>query len=238
MTEKPETSLVQAAIIAGLGLLISVIAAPYAELYVYPKLIIPFNPAATAKNIIENEALFISGIFAYLITFIFDLIISWALYVLLKPVNKSLSMLVAGFRIVYTVLALVALNNLVTALNIYTNPQYLGIINQDLLYAEGMIFLRAFRNHWYFAIILFGIHLVLLGYLVFKSVYIPKVLGVLLIITGIGYLLTSMRPYLFSGINIDFAKYTFYGELIFMLWLLFRGRKIKPNSSSSAGASL
>ncbi|MBA4141065.1 MAG: DUF4386 family protein [Segetibacter sp.] len=66
-----------------------------------------------------------------------------------------------------------------------------------------------------------------LGYLVIKSNYIPGVPGVVLIITGEGYLLTNIRPYLLPNVNVDFAKYTFYGELIFMLWLLIKGSRIK-----------
>ena len=54
-----------------------------------------------------------------------------------------------------------------------------------------------------------------------------EILGVLLIIAGLGYLLTSLKPFLFPDINLDFAEYTFYGELIFMLWLLIRGSKIQ-----------
>ena len=74
--------------------------------------------------------------------------------------------------------------------------------------------------------IFFAVHLLLTGFLVIKSVYIPRILGILLIITGIGYLLTSLRPYLFPAINIDFAMFTFFGEIVFMLWLLIRGHKI------------
>jgi hypothetical protein len=216
-----------AALITWLALLGSVIAAPFAELYVYPKLIVPYKAALTAQNIIDNRGLFVSALFAYLITFICDIILAWSLYILLKPVHESLSLLTAWFRLVYTIIALAALNNLVTAFQILDTPGYLTVFEPAQLHAQSMLYLRAFRNHWYFGIILFGIHLVFLGYLVFKSNYIPKLLGIVLVITGLGYLLTTVRPYLFPDINVDFAKYTFYGELLFMVWLLFKGRKIK-----------
>lgn len=222
-----KTPLRTAALIAGIALLCSVIAAPFAELYVMPKLVVPFKAAETAKNIIANESLFTAAIFAYLFTFICDVLIAWALYVLLKPANRNLSLLIAWFRLVYTVIALVALNNLVTALRLLTTPEYLTLFQTDQLYAQAMIYLRAFKNHWYFGLLFFGIHLVLLGYLVYKSNYIPRILGILLIITGLGYLLTTIRPFLFPSINVDFAMYTFYGELIFMLWLLIKGSRMK-----------
>ncbi len=224
------TSLRRVALIAGIGLLIMVIAAPFAELFVYPKLVVPDNAAETAKNIIANERLFVSGIFGYLITFICDLLVAWALYVLLKPVNENLSLLTAWFRLVYTVIALVALLNLVTVLQLLTTADYLAVFEPDQLYAQVRLSLGAFRNHWYFGLLFFGIHLGLLGYLVFESRYIPRILGVLLIIAGLGYLLTTLKPFLFPNINLDFAEFTFYGELVFMLWLLIKGSRIKESN--------
>jgi hypothetical protein len=222
-----KTLLGKAALIAGIGLLIMVIAAPFAELYVLPKLVVPDNAAETVSNIMANQPLYTYAIFAYLITFICDLVVAWALYVLLKPVNKNLSLITAGFRWVYTGIALVALANLVTVLRLLNTSNTLSLSQPDQLVAQVMLSLSAFRTQWHFGLLFFGIHLVLLGYLVFRSKYIPGILGVLLIIAGLGYLLTSLKPFLFPDINLDFAEYTFYGELIFMLWLLIRGSKIQ-----------
>jgi len=220
---KNKVSLRRAALIAGLGLFIMVIAAPFAELYVYPKLIVAGNAAETAKNIIANKALFISCIFGYLVTFICDVLVAWALYVLLKPVNENLSLLTAWFRLVYAVIALVALLNLVNVLQLLNTSDYVTAFQSN----QVMISLNAFRHDWYFGLLFFSIHLGLLGYLVFRSEYIPKILGVLLIIAGLGYLVTTLKPYLFPNLNLDTARFTFYGELIFMLWLLIKGTRIK-----------
>lgn len=226
MDSASKISTASAALIAGLGLLVMAVAAPFAELYVLPKLIVPYMTAQTAANIQAHESLFTAAIYAYFITFICDLIVAWALYILLKPVNEHLSLLTALFRWVYTVIAIMALMNLITALGLLTTPKYLTIFEKDQLYAQAMVSIRAFKNHWYFGIILFAIHLFLLGYMVIKSTYIPKILGILLIITGTGYLLNSIRPYFFPSISIDFAMFTFFGELVFMLWLLIKGRKL------------
>ena len=222
-----KTSLRTAALIAGIGLLIMVIAAPFAELFVFPKLVVSGNAAETVKNIMDNKTLFISGLFGYLITFICDLVVAWALYVLLKPVSKNLSLLTAWFRWVYTGIALVALLNLVTVLRLLNTSDTLAVFQPDQLHAQVMLSLTAFRTQWHFGLLFFGIHLGLLGYLVLRSKYIPRILGILLIIAGLGYLLTTLKPYLFPSINLDFAEYTFYGELIFMLWLLIKGSRIK-----------
>jgi Domain of unknown function (DUF4386) len=226
---KNKTSLRTAALIAGLSLFIMVIAAPFAELFVYPKLVVPNNATETVKNIMANKAIFILALFGYLITFICDVVVAWALYVLLKPVNENLSLLTAWFRLVYTVIALVALLNLVNVLQLLNTADYLTAFEPDQLHAQVMILLNAFRHDWYFGLLFFSIHLGLLGYLVFRSGYIPRLLGLLLIIAGLGYLITTLKPYLFPNFNLDIARFTFYGELIFMLWLLIKGSRIKES---------
>jgi hypothetical protein len=222
-----KTSLRTASLIAGFSLLVMVIAAPFVELYAYPKLIVPGNATETINNIAVNKGLYIYVLFGYLLTFIAVVIVAWALYILLKPVNEYLSLLTAIFRWIYTVIALLALLNLVTVYRIVNTSDYLNVFQPGQLNAEIMLLLKSFKSSWYFGLIFFSIHLVLLGYLVMRSGYIPFILGIVLIITGFGYLLTNVRPYLFPTINVDFAKYTFYGELIFMLWLLIKGWRIK-----------
>jgi len=225
-----KTSLRKAALIAGLGLFVMAIAAPFAELYIYPKLVVSGNVAETVKNITANKTLFISAILSYLVTFICDVVVAWALYVLLKPVNEHLSLLTAWFRLVYAVIALVALLNLVNVLRLLNTSHYLTAFEQTQWHAQVMIFLNAFRYEWYFGLLFFGIHLGLLGYLVFRSGYIPRILGVLLIIAGLGYMITTLKPYLFPNFNTDIARFTFFGELIFMLWLLIRSSRIKESN--------
>jgi hypothetical protein len=163
----------------------------------------------------------------YLITFICDILAAWALYILLKPVNANLSILTASFRIVYAVIAIVALIHLVTVLKILNNPDYLKTFQSNQLTMQINLSLNAFKNGWDFGIVFFGIHLEILGYLVFRSKYIPKIMGILLIIAGLGYLTNALKPFLFPDISLDFAKFTFYGELIFMLWLLIKGSRMK-----------
>jgi hypothetical protein len=230
MRRTNKTALSTFALIAGIGLLIMVIAAPFAELFVYPKLVVPGNAVETTKNIIANKTLFTAAIFGYLITFICDVLVAWALYVLLKSVNENLSLLTAWFRLVYTVIALVALLNLVNVLQMLNTSVPVTVTQPDQLPAQVMVFLNAFRSEWHFGLLFFGIHLVLLGYLVFRSQYIPGLLGMLLIIAGSGYLLTTLKPFLFPQVNVGFAEFTYYGELIFMLWLLIKGSGIKESN--------
>jgi Domain of unknown function (DUF4386) len=232
MQPRKETSLRIAALVSGLSILAMVVAAPFAELYVFPKLIVRGDWAETSKNMIANVGLFRAGTLGYLITFFCDLLASWALYVLLKPVNASLSLLMASFRLVYTIIALVAFTNLVTILKLLNAPDSLALLEPEKFYSQVQLSITQFKNGWYFGILFFGFHLGLLGFLVLKSSYIPKLLGILLIISGLGYLANGLKPFLFPTISLDFAAYTFFGELIFMLWLLIRGHRIKEMASS------
>jgi hypothetical protein len=224
----------QAALIAGFGGLIMGFAAPFAEFVVYPKLFGPGKIEEAAQNIVANQGLFLAGLFAYLITFICDVLIAWALYVLLIPVNQSLSLLTAWFRLVYTVIALFGLLKLATAFRILNTPDYLTVVGSDQLHAQVQLLVKSFRYEWSMGLVLFGIHIVLLGYLVYRSGYIPRILGILLAIAGLGYLIYYLSPYLYPNADLGFIMITFFGELIFMLWLLIRGWKIRERPTAHA----
>jgi len=223
----------QAALIAGIGILIMAIATPFAELVVYPKLVIPGKIEETAQNILANQGFFLAGMFAYLITFVCDVLVAWALYVLLIPVNRSLSLLTAWFRLVYAVIALFGLSKLVTVFRILSTPDYLTAFGSDQLHAQVRLLLNSFQYEWGMGLVLFGIHLGLLGYLVYRSDYIPRILGILLAIAGLGWVIDSLRPYLYPNVDLGFIMITFFGEVLFMLWLVIRGWKIQDPTVDS-----
>jgi Domain of unknown function (DUF4386) len=83
------------------------------------------------------------------------------------------------------------------------------------------------------SLVIFGIHLVLLGYLIYRSGYIPWILGILLVIDGLGWETDSLQPYLFPNAHLGLLFLTFLGELFFMLWLLIRGWKIQEPASQA-----
>jgi hypothetical protein len=171
-------TLPQAALIAGFGYLLMPVV--YAEFSIYPKLVIPGNIEQTVHNIVAHQRLFALAILCYLITFIEDVVIAWALYVLLVPVNRALSLLTAWFRLVYTAMALFALLHLVSVYRLLTTPDYLTLFGSGPLHAQVQLLLNSFRYDWSMSLVIFGIHLVLLGCLIFRSTYIPKILGILL----------------------------------------------------------
>jgi uncharacterized protein DUF4386 len=102
----------QAALVAGFAYLLNPVS--FAEFSLYPKLVIPDDLQLTVQNIVTHRGLFLAAIFCYLINFIGDVVIAWALYVLLAPVNRAVSLLTAWFQLIYTAMALVGVLNLVT----------------------------------------------------------------------------------------------------------------------------
>lgn len=215
----------QAALVAGIGYLLMPVA--YAEFSIYPKLVIPGNIDETVQNIVAHGKLFAAAILCYLITLMLDVVIAWALYVLLVPVNRSLSLLTAWFRLMYTAIALVALLNLATVFRLLHTPDFLAAFGSDQLHAQVKLLLGSFRWDWSMSLVIFAIHLVLLGYLIYRSGYIPRIIGILLIIDGLGWVINPLKPYLYPNAHLDFLFTMSWVELLLPLWLVIRGWKIK-----------
>ncbi|MEJ2628273.1 MAG: DUF4386 domain-containing protein, partial [bacterium] len=161
---------------------------------------------------------------------ILDIIVAWALFIFLKPVNKSLSLLTAWFRVVYAALLVAALFYLVNVLQLLKGAEYLSSFNASQLQTQVMLSVKSFTNTWEFGLIIFGFHLVLLGYLMFKAGYMRKILGILLLVASLGYLIDGFGKILSSDYNINIAVFTFMGEVVLIFWLLIRGRKVKEAS--------
>ena len=215
----------QAALIAGVAYLLMPVA--YAEFSIWPKLVIPGNIEQTVQNISAHGGLFAAAILCYLIAFIEDVIIAWALYVLLAPVNRSVSLLTAWFRLIYTAMALYGWLNLVNVYRLLNTPDYLTLFGSQQLHAQVQLLLRSFRYDWSMSLVIFGIHLVLLGYLIYRSRYIPWIIGILLVIAGVGWVIQSLKPYLYPNARLGFIFITSFAELILPLWLVIRGWKIQ-----------
>lgn len=220
----------QAAVVAGLAIVAMAIFAGFAYGFVFKSLVVNGDAITTAKNIRAAEMLFRIGIFCWLVNFILDVLAAWALYIFLTPVNKSLSLLTAWLRLVYTAIFGAALLNFAIVLLLISGAGYLSVFEEDQLNALVLLFLNAFDDIFSIGLIVFGIHLFALGYLVWKSGYIPKILGALLLIASLGYLITNLANLLLSNYEdyratteLIFIPPMIIGELALGLWLLIRG---------------
>jgi hypothetical protein len=213
----------QAARIAGLAYLAGIVLALYANFFVSERLINPDDVAATVSNITNSELVFRSGIVAFMAVIVADVVAGWALYVFFKPLNRDLSMLTAWIRLFYAAVHGAALLYLVAPLLLLERGQ------SD---AQVMVSLDTFTYGWGIALVFFGVHLLLLGYLALKSDNVPRILGVLLVLAGAGYVVNYVA-------SILLPTYENYRDLFFMLlaimaapgefsltgWLLLRGGK-------------
>jgi hypothetical protein len=228
----PNRSLRTAALVAGFGLLIMFFAAIFANFFVIERLIVPGDAETTVSNIMANQLLFRLGIVSFLIVLICDVVVAWGLYVFFQPASTNLSTLAAWLRLVYTSIFAAAVLGLVVVLRILTSADLLAAFGPAQLEAQVMLFLDAFDYGWLFSLVFFGVHLFVLGCLVFRSGYAPKLIGILLIVSSFGYLLDSFAQFLLP----NYASYEsifllivavpgILAELSLCFWLLFKGGK-------------
>jgi hypothetical protein len=203
-----------AAIIAGAGLLLMAIFSPIAYLNTFQKLVKFDDAALTAQNILNSVGQFRTAIFLLFAVALLDVLVAWALYIVLMPVNKNLSALAAWLRVIYGGIFIFAISKLYVALQVITADG-----------TQTMSYLKSFQSIWDTGLILFGFHLLVLGYLVFKSGYIPKWLGVFLVLAGVGYIVDGLGKTLSPDYNLNIAQFTFVGEVLLIFWLLWRGFK-------------
>ena len=223
---------------AGFGYLIIFISGIFANFFVLQNLIVPGDAVVTAGNILTAPGLFRLGILGFIIMVIFDLLLAWLLYLLLKPVNRDISLFAAWFRLVNATIFGLALYHLFGVLQLVSGADYLKVFDPGQLYAQVMLSLTAFNHTWLIGLIFFGFHLILLGYLIIRSGYIPKILGILLFIAAFGYLIDSFANFLLS----NYAEYQtifmlivvvpgIIGELSFTIWLIWKGGSISDIKS-------
>ena len=149
------------------------------------------------------------------------------LYVLLKPVNKNIALLFVIFALVGVPIAMLNLLNQLAALLLLSGADYLTAFQADQWGALVMLFLDLYDNGIHIAQIFWGLWLFPFGYLVFKSGYLPRILGVLLIIAGFGYLIDFFTFFLFPNFDTTISLFTWWGELLLALWLLIKGVNVE-----------
>lgn len=225
----------QAALVAGICYLL--LPVTIAEFYLNPKVIVPGHIEQTAQNIVAHGGYFVAAILCYFVTLILDIVIAWALYILLAPVNRAVSLLAAWFRVVYTAVALVALLNLTTAYRLMHTPDYAKLFGTSALHGQLLLLLNSYRYGWNVGLMVFALHLMLIGWLIFRSGYIPKILGVLLAVDGVIWLVNPLKPYLYPTANLGFTFLIAFSELFLPLWLVIRGWKLQERESVLPGSA-
>jgi hypothetical protein len=209
--------------VAGFLYLAANMAAPFTLLYLPSRFIVRGDAAATAGNIMASESLFRFGIVSNLFTAISNIILVLVLYQLLKVVNRNMASLMVIFSLAG--IPIMMLNELsqIAVLQLLSGADYLKVFTTAQLQAQAYLWLRLHGQGLLIAEIFWGLWLLPMGYLVYKSGFIPKLLGVLLVIACLGYVVESLAGILAPGANVNIILYTGWGELLLLLWLLIKG---------------
>ncbi|MGD8402052.1 MAG: DUF4386 domain-containing protein [Anaerolineales bacterium] len=198
-----------------------------AELFIRPDIIVPGDAATTVNNIVASESLFRLSLVSDLIRQMFILLLVLVLYKLLKPVNKSIAMLMVIFALISIPITMLNELNHFAALLLSTVADYQTAFGADQLNTLVMFFLEL-RNYGTFIPGIFSLWVLLLGYLVFKSGFLPRILGLLLMIGGICYSIQAVLFFLYPNFDtMILGLFAFIGEFIFYLWLLIKGVNVE-----------
>ncbi len=203
------------------------IAAIFAHFVIPEQFIVAGDAAATVANIAANESLFrIGAVGSELIILLSEIVLSVVLYLLLKPVNKTLSLIAAISRLAMTAIHGLNLLNYYFVLQLIKGDNYALAFDPEQVQALAMLFLDAHGIGFTIGIAFLVPHVLILGYLIVRSGYFPSVLGLLFIAAGFGYLVDTVGLLLISGYTTTpgiIATVIAVAEIAFPIWLLVKG---------------
>jgi len=221
----------KAARIAGAIYLSLVLTAPFSLIYVPNKLIVHGDATATANNVLAHETLFRFAILDDLISAVIFIFAVMALYRLLSGVNTTHASHMVALALVSAAVGFMNVLNNIAALTLFRGADFLAVFDKPQREALGMLFLRLHGQGNVINEIFWGLWLFPLGVLVIRSGFLPRILGVLLIVNGFAYLTTSLTWQLlptYASVVERFATIPETGELWFMLWLVIKGARVQP----------
>lgn len=216
---------------AGLLYLIIAVCGGFSFGYVRTMLIVPGDAAATVSNLMASEWLFRLGIVGDAVVFLSEIVLIALLYALLKPVSQTLTLAAMYARLAMVVMQGMNLLNYFFVLLLLSGAGYLTVFEPEQLHALVLLFLNAYESVALIWGAFFGLHTLLLAYLVYKAGYLPRMLGVLMVLASFGYLLDSFGNFLFPQYDALYASVVvllaLLGELPLALWLLIKGVNVE-----------
>lgn len=218
-----ETSPRLSARLAGLFYLLTIILGVFAEVFVRGALVVPDDAATTATNILAHESIYRLGLVADVVMLLCYVAVTLLFYYLFKPVSRSLSLLAAFYSLIgIAVLAVNCLSH-VAPLILLGNANYLSAFEPNQLQALALASLRLHARGYAISGVFFGMYMLLLGVLIFKSDFLPRIVGVLMAIGGLGNLIDSFATFLSPTLAARLPDLGMLGgiaELALTVWLL------------------
>ncbi len=221
----------KAARIAGAIYLSTAVTAPFSLIYLPRTLIVRGDATATASNILGHETLFRLGIVADLITSVIFILLVMALYRLLSGVNKTHASLMVALVLVSVAVGFMNVLNNIAALTLFRGADFLAVFDKPQRDAMAMLFLGLRRQGLTINEIFWGLWLFPFGVLVMRSGFLPRILGVWLIVNCFAYLVLSFTGLLLpqhQDMAFRIASPVLFGEIAIAVWLLIKGAKVQP----------
>lgn len=212
---------------AGFLYLILAICGGFAEFAVRQAMVVPGDAAATVSNILANQTLFRLGVAAELIGQVVFVLLVLALFRLLSSVNRNQAVLMVVLVVIAVTITCLNMLNQFAALLLLNGSGYLAVFEPAQVQALVLYSLEMHQAGYIIAQVFFGLWLLPLGYLVYKSGFMPRLIGILLIVAGLGYMVDVATFFLAPGFDLVLSEFTFIGELALMLWLLVRGVNVE-----------
>jgi len=221
------TSIKTTARTAGLLYLFQIPLGVFGILYVPKVLVVPDNMGATASNILANEFLFRLGIVSSILCALVTVATALYIYKVLRYVNENHAKWILWFTMIVAPITMINELNSVAVLLLLKGREFATIFTPGQLQSWVSVFLDLHTHGHQIAGIFFGLWLVPMGYLIFKSTYIPKIIGVFLIVTSLGYLIDFTTFFLYPDFPLTISEYTWLGEALMVLWLLIMGVNLR-----------
>jgi uncharacterized protein DUF4386 len=227
--------------IAGFLYLIVIVGGAFAELFVRGRLVVQGDAAATAHNIMTHQLLYRLGFAVEVFYLVCNVPLALIFYNLFKVVNKKIALLDAILGLVSTAIEAVSLLAHYAPLVVLGGGPYLHAFTAEQLEAAAYLSLQLFEGGFAISLVFFGFDCFAMAYLVYRSTFLPRVIGVLLAIEGSGYLINSFALFLAPALEARIFPYfvpTAIAEVALSLWLLVMGVNVQrwKEQASAMGA--
>src|SRR5438309_2865181 len=208
--------------ITGAFYLVTILTGIFAQGFVSGKLVVDGDAAATATNILAHRSLFQLGFAVYLMEMACQIAMTALFYRLLKPAGRSVSLVAAYLGLTGCVIKTLSRLFFITPLFILGGAHYLSVFSTQQLQALALLFLKVNDHGAGIALVFFGFYAILTGYLIIKSSFLPRVLGAISMVGGLGWL-TFLYPPLGGRLFPFIAIFAILGAASLIFWLLVKG---------------